>query len=230
MDNVSEYDPEQKSFGQARIVKAVDVSLMRDAGDIIEKARIQAGNIAKQAGEEADRIIEAAQQEASLIIDRSVNEGRELVHNIDREERIKAEKKSTDYLLNLTSDLQNQLTNIDGHLIDLVGNAIKKIIGEINETDLIERAVTQGLQELKDQYRLILLVHSSQFDAAQVAVSRFHSFVGHEEGPIHRVEVDADLRPGECFLLSSGGLLDISIATQVANILEVLRMRPQGAG
>lgn len=213
---------------KTRIIKAVDVPIHIDAGNVLQRARILSEELENQAQEKARGILENAEKEAQLIIDNARAEGAEQAALIIQEQRTTAEKEAAEYILDLTSDLQNQLKHLDNHLIALVETALQKIIGDIGETDKIEKAVSQGLQELKDQYGLILLVHASQFDAAQVAISRFHSFVGHDKGPIHRVEIDADLSPGDCFIRSSGGLLDISFKTQIENIIEGLLLRQQG--
>ncbi len=230
MSSLSKFETGHNIPGKSRIIKAVDVPLVLEASDILKRAKILAAGIEAQARSEANTIIQNAQSEASQIIENTKAECNEHVNEIIRAEQSKAEDAASQQIIAITADLQNQLANLDNHLIDLVGKAIEKIIGSIDETDLIERAVTQGLRELKDQHGLTLLVHSSQFDAAQVAISRFHSFVGHEKGPIHRVEIDSDLKPGECFILGAGGLLDISLKTQIENITEGLRVHVQGAG
>ena len=213
----------------ARIIKAVDAASMEKAHDVLERSRLRAQSIEEEARQEARAILAQAREEAGNILKQANTNADEMTEAIRQEEHGRAASKAAVDIAGALSRLQGELDKVDEHILGLVRGALTKIMGEMDDADLIEKLVREGIRDLKDQYGLKLLVHSSQYNPAELAVSRFHSFIGHEKGPIQRVEVDSKLRPGDCHIVSSGGLLDISVESQIDKLLDGLRNAGLGA-
>lgn len=208
---------------KAQIIKAVDVSLLKNESDILEKAQLRAKKIEEDAVIKAKKILSDAEEQSALIIQEAKAAGEEHAARIDQEATAQANKQAGDKMIEVFSKLHEELDRLDLHVISLVDLALKKIIGELDEVEKIERVISRGLLDLREQNSIIISVHAAQFEAAQKAVARFHSQLKNGQKPIGRVEVDEKLHPGECLISSSNSVLDISIETQIDQIIRGLQ-------
>ncbi|MGH1350149.1 MAG: hypothetical protein ACRBBN_04985 [Methyloligellaceae bacterium] len=217
------------TIDKAIVIKAVDVPAFMQSVDIIEKAKLRADSIEKNAIQKAQQILTSARNSAEEIEEKAKEETRQLCQNIEKEERKRINTELAEEVIRTTENLQKQLNQLDLHLITLVKKSLEIIIGETNDIERIEQVIKQGLLHLKEQLGLTLLVSAEEFSHARKAISQLPALVPDHPGPIQKIEIDTELKAGEYYLVSSGGLLNISIPTQIDQITQSLKiMRNKG--
>lgn len=208
---------------KAQIIKAVDASLLRNEADIIEKAQLRAKKIEEDAIIRANAILAEAEENSAVIIQEARVAGEKQAASIASEIEAQAGRQACERMIDIFSRLQEELDKLDLHVISLVDLALKKIIGDMDDVQRIEKVISRGLMDLKEQNSIVLSVHAAQFEATQLAVSRFHHQLKNGRKPITRVEVDEKLRSGECLISSTNSVLDISIETQIEQVIRGLQ-------
>ncbi len=211
-----------KQTTEARIIRAVDVALHQEASDILERSRLRAEKIESEALSKAQSIIDTAHITSKKIIENAEADGEKIKQNIENEVRIQANAHAAESISIALSQLQEEFNKIDRQVVSLVEIALRKIIGDIDQVSQIEKIVSQGLAELKEVYSITLQVHPSSLEAAEKAKARIQARYKDGKGPMKEVETAPNILPGECMLVSSGGVLNISIETQIEKVVDFL--------
>lgn len=187
-----------------KIIKAKDATLLLEAGMILEEARSRAQKIEKDARQAYEEQKEKGYQDG-------LEEGR-LEH---------AEK-----VLDTVLSSVEYIENLEDTLVRVVGTAVRKIIGELEDGECIVRIVRNALLTVRGQQKVIIRVAVTD----EPYVKKSLDSITRVAPGINFLDLVADprLTPGSCILESELGVVDASLETQLKAIEKSINARVKG--
>lgn len=185
-----------------KIIPKEALDRLYDANEIIDKARKVALEVERKAKEDYDK---------------RYQEGYE----------VGVEEGKSEYTFKIMEMVTAQLDSLEGlekQLVEVVINAIAKVIGEIDRDDLIVRVVRQGLNAVRGEKRILIKVSLNE----EVAVREdLKAFLLSADGSSGYIEVlgDPNLRSGDCILETPMGVVEASLSSQLKILNKSLRER-----
>lgn len=176
----------------AKVVRAADIATLRDAEGAIAAANAQAEAIvadAKQAFEaEKQRGYQEGLEEAKL------EQAENMIENVSR---------TIDYF-----------GKVEGRMVDLVMQAVQKIISDFDDTERVVITVKNVLGVVRNQKQMTLRLNPHQVDIVKKRVDELlaaYPGVGYLD-----IVPDSRLKPDSCILESEIGLVEASMEGQLA--------------
>jgi type III secretion protein L len=181
-----------------RIIKSDDYLEYIKAQDIITRAK-----------QEAERI----KQEARLHYEQERQRGYE-------DGLMEGKMAITEQMMENVSKTVDYFSSIEDKVVDTVIIALKKIIGEMHEKDLIMGVVRNALSVVRMQKQVTLRVCPSQKELVQTEINNIIA----EFPGISFLDVvpDTRLKEGGCIIETDIGVVDASINTQLEAIKKSL--------
>ena len=186
-----------------KILKADEYQAYLDAQQIIQAAE-----------QEAERIRAAAQQEYDAEKRRGYEEGVEEGQAAAAESMFDSLSKTVDFIGGLESKVA-----------EIVIQAIEKVIGQMNEKDLVVGAARNALDIVRNEAKVTLRVCPDQVAAVRQRAGEILS--GHPAVSFLDVQPDDRLQPGGCVLESEIGVVDASIDLQMEAMKKSIRKAVQ---
>lgn len=184
-----------------RVVKAADYARMVEANDLLEEARALHEKIVAEAHE----IYES--QKAS-----GYEEGLEEGRMEHAAKVFEVASKSLDFF-----------EKLEHSVVKIVTDALERVVGELDQDDLILRVVKSGLAIARNERRVVVRVCPEQHEAVEAATSELlRHFAG-----IRLLDVvsDSRLKHGDCLVESEMGVVDAGLDTQLAALKRVMEKR-----
>ncbi len=203
---------------RARRLSARDFEEKIGIAETLEKARGQAEKIVTEARENAQRIREDAKKETQeqrqslySIADKSL---------IDFVNTAQIEKSAEAFseMLSASVHLRKEFDIMRPWLINLIVQSVEQILGTIEPKDRMQKQIEQGLSDTRSRWNLVLRVHPDD-KALLEEVMRDNS---DNFATISEVQADSDLVQGSCLLIGDGGVLDLSLSTQLRELKKLL--------
>lgn len=182
-----------------KIIPASLVIVSRTANNIIEDALLKAHNITHEAEEHYQL---------------KSNEGYKEGHQ-------KWEKQKAVELEQLNMVIKQHIMGLHEKLTHNVLQITQKLIGSINETDLLRGLVNQAIDQLSTECVLNLRVSPENSDTAKKVTQDI--LATHPEIEGFNMIVDPRLTESDCLLEHPDGTHDISVHTQLNNLTDILK-------
>ncbi len=185
-----------------RVLKASEASLLLEAQTLLDAARERAA--------EMDREAQAADERRREEGNRDGQEDRRLEH---AENVLETVLSSVEYI-----------EGIESTLVRVVSEAIRKVIGEVDENERIVRIVRNALTTVRNQQRVLIRVAPADEKPVREALAAMLTAV---PGSTSFVDVvgDARLERGACLLESELGVVDASLETQLKALENAFRAK-----
>jgi type III secretion protein L len=192
MERFTRIKPGELGLKPGRIVKADDFATSQDARAIIEQARADAAQIVADAKEAFERERQ-----------RGFDQGVEAAKHEMAEQMITAVGNTVDYLGKVEHDM-----------VELVGRAIERVLGEIDDRELIVKVVKNALAAVRNEKQLTLRVAPGQVAAVRERLDE----ILRQYPIIADVQIAGDGRLSNtgCILESEIGVIDASLDGQLA--------------
>ncbi len=187
-----------------RVLKAAGFALLTEANGLLEQARARADEILRKAEE-------AYQQR------------KEEGYRDGREEGL---LEHTEKLMETVMSSVEFIEGIEATLIDVVNQAVRKIIGELDSDERIVRIVREGLLKVRNQSRVTIRVAPADDKAVRTALEPMLKSASGAESFLELVP-DARLEQGSCILESELGVIDASLETQLRALEKAFTSRIQ---
>ncbi|MGR4000458.1 MAG: type III secretion system stator protein SctL [Alphaproteobacteria bacterium] len=188
-----------------RVMKSADYARMSEAAELLATAREEAAELKRRAGDAY---------------------------------KVEKERGYQDGLLDAKAELARMQTaqaararvwveGMEAQLGALVAAAVERILGEMDDTEVLARVVRHALENFQGLPSLRLRVAPDQIEALNRALAergRRNSATRERRNsatPL-RIEPDPSLRAGECILESPLGVVDLSLPRQIEILREVL--------
>jgi type III secretion protein L len=110
------------------------------------------------------------------------------------------------------------LEHLETSLVRIVGEIVRKLIGEMDHDDMVVRLVRQALQAVKNERKVTIRVASKDETAVRQGLAGLLQQHGNAGGFLD-ILPDPDLPPGSCILESEMGVVEASLESQL-KILE----------
>lgn len=176
------------------ILRAAEYADLVEAGDILARARAEAESIRRKAAE-------AYEAEKARGYEEGLTEG-------------KMEMAMT--MLDSLNAGVDYLAGVESTVVELVMNAVSKIIDGFNDEERVLGLVRKALGYVRTQKRVVLRVcpEDGELVSARLAeLAALYPGIG-----IIDVTHDSRLSRGDCFLESDMGLINASLPTQIEGI------------
>ena len=185
-----------------RVLKASEASLLLEAQTLLDAARERAA--------EMDR-------EAQAAYERRREEG---YRDGQEEGRLEHAEKVLEPVLSSVEYIEG----IESTLVRVVSEAIRKVIGEVDENERIVRIVRNALTTVRNQQRVLIRVAPADEKPVREALAAMLTAV---PGSTSFVDVvgDARLERGACLLESELGVVDASLETQLKALENAFRAK-----
>lgn len=185
--------------GLRGVVKNQTIAALREAEEIVARARAEGDEIRREALEEAERVREAAYREGFE----------------------KALAEFTEHLINIKEIRVNALMDAERDLLRLSVRIAEKILGRELDADkgAIGDIVKAALHNARQQEKISVLVNPSDLEAAAEAYERFS-----KEGRNRNIDFVADpsVDAGGCVIETEVGRIDAGLETQLKVIESAL--------
>lgn len=185
-----------------RVLKASEAFLLLEAQTLLDAARERAA--------EMDREAQAAYERRR---EEGYRDGRE-------EGRLEHAEKVLETVLSSVEYIEG----IESTLVRVVSEAIRKVIGEVDENERIVRIVRNALTTVRNQQRVLIRVAPADEKPVREALAAMLTAV---PGSTSFVDVvgDARLERGACLLESELGVVDASLETQLKALENAFRAK-----
>jgi len=175
----------------SRIIKADDFSTAHDARAILDEARAEAARIVA----EAKQVYESERK-------RGFDEGSEA-----------AKLEMAEQMIDAVGNIVDYLGTVEHDMVEVVGRALERILGEIGDKELIVRVVKNALAAVRNEKHLTLRVAPEQVGPVKERMNEILA-----QYPIIvdiQVMADARLSKTGCILESEIGVIDASLDGQI---------------
>lgn len=200
----------------ASVVSSADMAGMTD---LLALARRQAERITEEAERRAGLIERAAVENDAARKAAFETRGRDELKRVIEAEAL---TKTADGFLRVAREadrIRDEFEALTPWLLDLVERSVRRIIGELDDRDLAARVVAEAVSELDEQTALAIRVRAADREALRDAmVQHPDRFVG-----VDRIRTDNTLKKGVVVIEGRGGLIDVSIESQLAALTDHLR-------
>ena len=175
----------------SRIIKADDFSTAHDARAILDEARAEAARIVTEAKEVHERERK-----------RGFEEGSEA-----------AKLEMAERMIDAVGSIVDYLGTVEHDMVEVVGRALERILGEIGDKELIIRVVKNALATVRNEKNLTLRVAPDQVATVKARMNEILA----QYPIIVDVQVMGDGRLGKtgCILESEIGVIDASLEGQI---------------
>lgn len=174
------------------VVPAGELAALREAQQALVAVR-----------EQADAIVAQAQSALEAERQRGYAEGREEARLEQAEQMIENVSRTIDYF-----------GKVEGRMVDLVMQAVQKIVNEFDDRDRVLLTVKNVLSVVRNQKQMTLRLHPSQVEMVKGRVNELlaeYPGVGYLD-----IVPDNRLKPDACILESEIGLVEASMEGQLA--------------
>lgn len=171
----------------------------------------------------AQELIARAQAEADALKQHSLEAYEAEKRRGYEEGLLEGKEQMAMQMLDSISGAVDYLASVEEKIIEVVMKAMKRILGEMDEGELISRIVKNGLEVARNQKQVTVRVAPSQVDSVR---DRLKDILLHFPS-INFIDVapDARLEVGGCIMETEMGFVDASIDVQLAAIRKSLERR-----
>ena len=185
-------------FGK-KIIKSTEYRAYISAREIIERAHEKATMIETDAKQ-------AYQDEKKRGYDEGLRNGNDAI----------AEK-----MMDTISDTINYFETVEVKIVDVVLVALRKILSDFDQVDIVKRVVKTALQIARNQKHVTIRVHPDIKDA----LTKHFAEIASSAPSVNFIEVEADVRVSKdgCIIDSDMGIIDASLQKQISILEKALR-------
>lgn len=185
-------------FGK-KIIKATEYKAYISAREIIERAHEKAAAIEVDAKQ-------AYQDEKKRGYDEGLRNGNDAI----------AEK-----MMDTISDTINYFETVEVKIVDVVLVALRKILSDFDQIDIVKRVVKTALQIARNQKHVTIRVHPDLKDP----LTKHFAEIASSAPSVNFIEVEADIRVPKdgCIIDSDMGIIDASLQKQIGTLEKALR-------
>lgn len=174
------------------VLKAADVAILLEAQAVLNAAHEQAGRIAR----DAEAVYEERREQGYL------------------DGKAEGKLEHAEKMLETVMSSVEFIENIEDKLVNVVSQATRKIIGDLDDNERIVRIVRTALTTVRNHQHVTIRVAPGDADAVGKALSGLLPTTSGRSSFLDLIP-DARLERGSCLLESELGVVDASLETQL---------------
>jgi type III secretion protein L len=169
---------------------------------------------------QGQHIIEAARHEAALIRQQAEEEFEKKRQEGFQKGQEEGKAEITERIVECMGQSAAYFSKVEDAMVDLVMRAVRTVIGEMNQRDVIERIVRRALESTRNESHVTVRVSPSQADWLKSRISNMVQTFP----KIQFLDVQSDSRLPEngCILETEIGVVDATLETQLKAIEKAL--------
>lgn len=177
-----------------RVLKAAEYAVAHEADQLLAAARRRAANIIAA----AEKLFQAEKE-------RGYQTGLE-----------EARQQTAGQIADATTQIEQHFQELEAQSVQLVMAILKKVMQDIDPTELVTAQVKKALSRFKGRKRVVVKVHSSRADMLHDALSRIMA----DTPAMDLVEIKpaANLAEDQLILESDTGIVDATMSKQLTSI------------
>ncbi|MDR2806677.1 MAG: HrpE/YscL family type III secretion apparatus protein [Puniceicoccales bacterium] len=193
---------------------------------LIETANGQADALIDAANGNAAKVVEEANEKSKAILDEAMAKRQQIFEEAKKYYESEAKRgyekgyatgkaQMTQQLIEIAGKSSNDFKQLENSIVSLVLKALRRIIGDFDQGELIVRVVRQALKMVKNQREAILKISPQDSQAVR---DRLNEILA--DGFVDYLEItpDSRLAPGTCILETDIGVIDASLEVQLEAI------------
>lgn len=190
---------------EKNIIKSSEFAALVKASGILKAAKDESKSTVDAANVEAGRILEESKQAYEDERERGYKDGLE-----------QGKQEMAEEMMDLVAKSAESFNRFQENVIGIVTRAVRRVIGEINATERIQKIVENALLIIRNEKQATLRVHPSQAAEVRKTVDSFVK--GNEATGLIEVVADPRLPEDSCVLETEVGVIDASLETQLKAI------------
>ncbi len=175
-----------------KIIKADEYSTLIKANELLDRVR----EAADDARDKAKAVYEKRHEEGYAD---GLEEGKTLY---------------TEKLMDMVMGQVDSIEGLEKQLVSVVMEAVTKIIGTFDDSELVTRVVHQGLNAVRGGKSIVLRVSSQDERILRTSLANYIMGRDNPTGYINLV-ADPNLNHGDCLLETEQGMVEASLASQL---------------
>jgi type III secretion protein L len=140
--------------------------------------------------------------------------------------RAEGEREATRLMSDTTAKVDRYLAGLDREIARLAIDIVRRVLGEFDAIDLVLRAASRAITDFRREKSLKVTVHPEALERARAALATDGGGIG----PSITVDADPRLEKMACVVASEFAVVDASIDTQLAAIMEGFNITAEPAG
>ncbi|GAA5149759.1 HrpE/YscL family type III secretion apparatus protein [Prosthecobacter algae] len=169
---------------------------------------------------EGQRILEAARHEAALIRQQAETDAEKKREEGFLKGQEEGKTKIAEHIVECMGQSAVYFSKVEDVMVDLVMRAVRQVIGEMDQRDVVERLVRRALESTRNESQITIRVSPGQADWIKNRISTIMQTFP----KIHFLDVQPDQRLAEngCILETEIGVVDATLETQLKAIEKAL--------
>lgn len=169
---------------------------------------------------EGQRILDAARHEASLILQNAEEEAERMRREGFHKGQEEGKCQIAEHIVECMGQSAAYFSKVEDVMIDLVMRAVRSVIGEINQRDIVERIVRRALESTRNENHVTVRVAPGQADWLKSRISSIMQTFPKIQ--FFDVQSDSRLQENGCVLETEIGVVDATLETQLKAIEKAL--------
>ena len=169
---------------------------------------------------EGQRILEAARHEAALIRQQAETDAEKRREEGFLKGQEEGKAKIAEHIVECMGQSAVYFSKVEDVMVDLVMRAVRQVIGEMDQRDVVERIVRRALESTRNESQITIRVSPGQADWIKNRISAIMQTFP----KIQFLDVQPDQRLSEngCILETEIGVVDATLETQLKAIEKAL--------
>ncbi|GEP43730.1 HrpE/YscL family type III secretion apparatus protein [Brevifollis gellanilyticus] len=169
---------------------------------------------------DGQRILDAARHEATLIRQQAIADAETKRQEGFQQGQEEGKAQIAEHIVECMGQSAAYFSKVEDVMVDLVMRAVRSVIGEMNQHDLIEKIVRRALESTRNENHVTVRVSPGQADWLKSRLSAIMQTFP----KIQFLDVQADSRLPEngCVLETEIGVVDATLETQLKAIEKAL--------
>jgi type III secretion protein L len=204
-----------------RILRADEFMAFGSVGKVIKETEVLIRESLSSAEEKAKQIVSAAQTEAKKIIagaKDAFEEERKKGHEAGMAE---GKQELSELMMAIAAKRMESFEKFEESIVNIVMRSVKRIIGEIDNTQRLLAIVHNALLTVRNQKRVIVRVSPEQATAVRESVGGAAN--GDDDMPFVEVVADGRLQSDDCIIETEIGTVNASLDIQLKAIEKSLQ-------
>lgn len=196
--------------------------------ELLKDAHEQAELLLENARAQAEEIIEQAKVTGEVEKKKVIEEGRKRGYQeglVKANDEVAAQKEALEAeRIQLESDYQQKITELEPTFVELVMGLLKKLTGVLveNKKDIILYLMEQSLKDLGKVKHLVIRVSPEDVELIQTKEEELRDMIG--SSCEMEILSDGNLHKNQCILDLDNQIIDCSLDVQLQGLLEDLKM------
>ncbi|MGB5863665.1 MAG: hypothetical protein WBG95_05150 [Sulfitobacter sp.] len=199
-------------------VSAAEANRRIAAHDIVTTARAEAAGLIEQAKIEIAAMNAAAIEANRTLEERTIAQAESTLEKFVTAKQHELEPDIARLALEQIATLQHDYASMQNWIVDLVIEAVEKVVGDIDRDTLLEQLIVTGIKDFGTRWQFSLHVSPAEYDICRELVANATPRLD----AVQRVVPQTGLEEGTLLLRAPGETRDVGFSVQLDALRKIL--------